>query len=800
MYRGESINNIVPGDISNPEGDAIEKEDTKLLEEYKDYYAKLAEIKKELATRKGQVASDFLLEQIEQGENIEKVTYRNERITGLEEAVDTALERMEQNDLLSYRKDGVMMIDVEKAQEKISAKFLYDLGPIYTSKYLGNEKVIETLKLLFKDKSAIDIKDKDDKDAEPIDVFYLPQTATEALDVNKIKEANFLLSFDDVVKRVRYDDNNYGDIDDLDYREVAIPLMIYHPQYGDGFRNEQGELMIKDDKGEFRKISVDMFVEQYGAFKGPKDNDKGLSSPKAFLQDHLSNLNKSGLLTADDFGSLGSTHKWSLGGRSERNLTKRGMTMLNKVRYTLGAQFAPSKGDYKTIQISVDKGGVIKIDEEGKKNIVAMFDLQKPEEVADTDKGHKLVGVKDTGLIDFNQSDIYDQKADESDIDYEQRIAGYNSLEEVMLNSDIIQKETGLNIVDLNYKEQQLVSRVFDGTDTEAQHKIMSFLKTYGLDGLKTFISEEHLESSGFKLVEIADKMKPLEAHRLLQSYRRIIDRAEKIKQSLESQEVKQYFDNQSLNKQISLALPEAVNRRVTEIINTAYAVVTEGEASTKFYNDKIIEIDNVADIIEALEILEKSFAQIHSLFDEERGYEFKLKSTEQKDGIFMHNFKVKNKQDKAGSYFALHIRPQATREFDSDLQYDGEARINFLSSNEEFTNSISNEARKEAITIRLDREGLVVDAEGKIIENNPLKKQGRLSLDMGSVFADSGRENNLVAKSIAIGNALKGNSSNPDFNHNRDSFYKERGESDNFAEIARALQAFIAQKYSDKA
>lgn len=132
--------------------------------------------------------------------------------------------------------------------------------------------------------------------------------------------------------------------------------------------------------------------------------------------------------------------------------------------------------------------------------------------------------------------------------------------------------------------------------------------------------------------------------------------------------------------------------------------------------------------------------------------------------------------------------------------EFDGEARINCLFSNTPLSSDITSPARKNALSIRLDREGKE-RKNGTIVANDPTRQDGEVSLDIGGIIdpTDTSDATNL-SRVIAIGNSLYARqhdvSKEVQQFHNRESFSREFGDADAFSRIVDFVKQKIEARF----
>ncbi|MFH1207486.1 MAG: hypothetical protein V1668_02665 [Patescibacteria group bacterium] len=153
-------------------------------------------------------------------------------------------------------------------------------------------------------------------------------------------------------------------------------------------------------------------------------------------------------------------------------------------------------------------------------------------------------------------------------------------------------------------------------------------------------------------------------------------------------------------------------------------------------------------------------------------------------------------------SYLTVQLREKGVspEQVDRNRDFDGQARINFLFGNEPIPESIQDPARHDALSIRLDREGRI-EEKGRIRFDDTLLG-GEVSLDAGTLSGgNQASDSYLLGKIVAIGNAidvgLSASQKTPQYYHNRESFSKELGRADVFAELVKLIRRSMTERYS---
>ncbi len=364
-------------------------------------------------------------------------------------------------------------------------------------------------------------------------IFYEPADEQQAFDAEAIKESQFHIG----VWEIPGDKPDYYSprTPELDYNEVSLAALIYHPDYGDGVRNESGELEVTDKNGARKKLALDWFEQQTYSTMGPQKHTEGsfFRSPKLALREGLfPHLTESGLLQPEDFASVSGSEVVTKYGQ-ERKLGQAGTVTISGVRYTLGREF--DGGNYWAYKISDTLGGVLETDAEGKPNrLTHVFDLVEqddPRLVQDKNTGHLLFGKK-SGLrvIPYDEGArevFFRRKSDETTGEFAQRTGEMENFSDVVKAKHEVVRQAGISLEDLSPREQYQFLSFYKSAEPEQKVAVYAFVKKFGRDGMRAFLSLEVDSSIGESLIKLGDILKPKNMNEMLEAYADCIDTME---------------------------------------------------------------------------------------------------------------------------------------------------------------------------------------------------------------------------------------------------------------------------------
>jgi len=315
---------------------------------------------------------------------------------------------------------------------------------------------------------------------------------------------------------------------------------------------------------------------------------------------------------------------------------------------------------------------------------------------------------------------------------------------------------------------------------------------------LTAFLSLEYGEDYGDIIMKIGEG-DPKYAKEVFRQYVELNDRAIKIGRLLQQDKV---LDGLNVPEDIKGMFPrqiaEAVLRRAKDILNTAAYLTDHDFAEVPYYGDKVIKVTDEEDVIQGLKEYINILKVIENFITKPQSFEFISQ-----EGVDVSTFHYKRENSDENSYFSIQLREYGASigQHNVDIEYDGEARINLLFSEKPMTSSLSDPARQDALSLRIDREGKMRDGN-KIIGNDPTRKDGEISLEVGSVnHDDQTLPSAVIGRVVSVGNYLglhrneKLEKEHPQYYHNRESFSRTLGDADVFAEIVRKIKQMLPKQ-----
>ena len=267
-----------------------------------------------------------------------------------------------------------------------------------------------------------------------------------------------------------------------------MALTIFHPNYGAGHRDSEGQLMVfKNGSNEPRPISYDFF-ESYGM---GNNSFAGISTNASEV---VPNLVKNHLLMQEDFQML--AEKGGQRRRITKEIGENGQFMIDAKRYALKAEIFRGK----EVQKVNDHTAVILERTKDRTVPIHIFSLDgKPR------PGTDYIEQSDLDLDKFKPEAFFPQRADENEHAYQLRLKELteNFVYGLDLAAKLSQEMGETNIYGFNIKEICSLASVLrnmhkhEGLRDKQEAELLSFARDFGREGLTAFLSVEYgLENS----------------------------------------------------------------------------------------------------------------------------------------------------------------------------------------------------------------------------------------------------------------------------------------------------------------
>jgi len=501
----------------------------------------------------------FLKKYLFEQEKIEKV--KKDSQIDQNKLFYNSIQELKKLGFLFQTKDGKTIVDINKLKKDFKQSYVIQnttyIKRLYHNKKICNNNLARLFTLLFKDLQVVskDDYEKGEKKEKPL--LYMPNNAEDALDIEKIKQSEFYLSLHDLLRRGVIQNNiKYNNIEDINYIEITLALLIYHPNYGDAYRDKKtGKLMIKNDEGQYKPISAEYLIKKYGTFGKAAEAGDSLNSPRLFLRKKAPQLIQKKLLFPTDFRIR---QKRINKERIVKNIGKNGYVLLNGVRHFLGRQFQGCL----IYKINEEQGAIVNVDNYNNKQIIAYFNILNKNNAHKTKKDYYVASIQDT-----NPRNVKNDSLDQDETEEMKNIKNFSEL----LDADsYLQKQYNINIDFFSKKEQDAILKMMKQTNILKRDKFDKFVKRHGINGLKSFLSLESGSLSGDEIINIGKQLEnqPKIADKLFSEYAQVIDEIEKITKEV-MDIYSEMFPEEKLDKnKISQLIIKKANKLLSETNN----------------------------------------------------------------------------------------------------------------------------------------------------------------------------------------------------------------------------------------
>lgn len=364
-----------------------------------------------------------------------------ERIPDLNELQDRALGKLENMGAITLNSDGQIIAHIDRIRT-INSSDIQKTGQIYNSEFYGAKNKNNTLYYVFKDRPVIESSEYEAGVRESKPLFYSPVSAEDAFDTDAICSSEFYLGLWDVRGNTSYE-QLYPSVEEVtNFAEVAIACQIYHPEYGNGRRDNQGRLIVRyPESGEYRAISGDFFQGSLGL------RQAYVSRPAEYVAESLPNLNINGLLTSEDFQQRPALSPGRPYLGKKRRVTQGGYLMIDRVQYFFGRGKGEEQLKGAEVYKMSESLAVMCRDDK----ILYTFQLRDINDPAlqthsDGQGGvhYKRATQSTTGLSPYNESNFQRQRSDEPDDDYSARVEAFENFE-LWYRLNTLSKANGLS-------------------------------------------------------------------------------------------------------------------------------------------------------------------------------------------------------------------------------------------------------------------------------------------------------------------------------------------------------------------
>jgi hypothetical protein len=431
--------------------------------------------------------------------------------TGVQEHLVTA-ESLAREDALGVferlgvieRKEGEngvnFIVDRNKLIEtKLTSGFLSELGAVAIDQRWGDNDPLKALYYIFttptEDGKRVPIMmyEKGDENGQKKPVVYFPESKDVALDVDRIRNSEFLARFEEFditglqnLRSNQYPTLNEGVNSNLGRWEAETAVLLYN--VAGGYRDETGKLkahLPPEDGGRTVNVTSEFFKSWN--FRGPRVRKVSLATgrPREFLEDYAPALLEHDLLRGSDFRGLSgsrTTERFGFAGKSPNQTGQ--ISLESGYRYTIGREYG--NGDHLVYKISEQYAAIVKMTEAGMK-VVKLFDLQPiDEQKVKLDKTQSQRTGRYAHVNRVNMDNIRFIELDDI-TEKNSEIADYlNNFELILYLSNRLSRDYNINFFSLSLREQAMAESVYQ--EYGGNDEIWEFIKQNGVSGLKTLM------------------------------------------------------------------------------------------------------------------------------------------------------------------------------------------------------------------------------------------------------------------------------------------------------------------------
>ena len=367
-----------------------------------------------------------------------------------------------------------------------------------------------------------------------------------------------------------------------------------------------------------------------------------------------------------------------------------------------------------------------------------------------------------------------------------------------------VKVDFGFELHELELHEQGAFLAVLSKQRADEIERLRSFAQTFGAEGARTFLVARYGKNYGEVLTKLGERDSELMGQ-YVPAFNAVHRHAFEIQRSLrEGQDLQGVLREHPELRDLGPQLYEGVLRRAKDTLLVLERLVDDGEQVTvPYYGDATVSVSDMQEVMQALAVYGQALGSVEQLVLSEADSDIRPCGVERAGEVTTFHFVREPADQHPFPYVSLQVRERGAPlgSHDSQREFDGEARINILMHRSPIATSLSEPSRQEAVSLRLDREGKVRHG-GAIVENDPTRQDGALSLEIGTTFGDDqSLPGNVVGRVMAAGNYLglqrSGGNSEAQYYHNRESFRPALGDAHTFAALVRAVSGMVERRHS---
>lgn len=338
-----------------------------------------------------------------------------------------------------------------------------------------------------------------------------------------------------------------------------------------------------------------------------------------------------------------------------------------------------------------------------------------------------------------------------------------------------IQNDFGLDLAEMSLIQQNYFLQFIKSKKIEQIEPAMNFMKKFGINGAKAFLSCEYGEENGEKIIEMAEKLDEIKSKEIFSEYSQVADMAEKLKKGLdESLAIKETDLPEDVKNDFPAQVYEGILRRAKDLLIASYPILVEKKKADFGINDITIALNGLGKFLEIAKELSSKDSEYKINFIKNRIRE----NTEQ---FF---YKITDKENKDYGLI-IFIRPEEDEK--------GQARIGFeldfdtKNPNKEFKNAFSQE-----ILYKNKNENKKISRLRVAIDRETINDEEKISLDTGR---DKRDDKDIRRTGDVMGKVLSFVSQTG--HHNPDSFDPKFAQKEIFKKIAETFKQYLALRFA---
>lgn len=414
-----------------------------------------------------------------------------------------ALSRM---GILQVDQKGRWVCDTNRVKAFSLEEFCQTLGR-QAPEYSGSPFI--ALMDIFRDQKVYSREDyqklvENNQEVQPKYPLYFPRNANAALSPNALKDDFYLGPWE--MQNPRLTDKyplRSAVKGSVSTWEAIATCLIYHPRYGAGERDEtSGKLMVQYPGEETKRpISQSFFTDGHHYFGTPgrqRINIQG--SPGLWVAKRCQRMTKRGLLYPEDFKIQASYQAEAQLGINPRPLNKKGLVMVDRVRYGFSVREFPADTIHMAHKLSDTLGGVVRQESDGSLTLMRVFQLIDITEspVTYRGNGNRGYGYARSGSYSSWNRDEWEKQFGSTVV--------FDNFQESLAFTALVSKEASIHIGAMSIRDQEVFQDVFS---LMGKDQMLPFIKKYGLEGVRAYVLLERGHESGATLLEM-DKNKKL--------------------------------------------------------------------------------------------------------------------------------------------------------------------------------------------------------------------------------------------------------------------------------------------------